>query len=80
MPSRTSPARFFRTALVEDIEQLGDHCRVDQTFMGGRMSSRHKDMRGRKPGGGGTIGSGKVQDNRPFFDEQSISKQRFKML
>jgi transposase-like protein len=50
----------IRTALVEDIEQLGGIVEVDETFVGGKMSNRHKDKRGGKPGGGGTIGSGKT--------------------
>jgi transposase-like protein len=50
----------IRTALVEDIEQLGGIVEVDETFVGGKMSNRHKDKRGGKRGGGGTIGSGKT--------------------
>jgi transposase-like protein len=50
----------IRVALTEDIEQLGGIVEVDETFIGGKMSNRHKDKRGGKPGGGGTIGSGKT--------------------
>jgi len=50
----------IRTALVEDIEQLGGIVEVDETFVGGKMSNRHKDKRGGKRGGGGIIGSGKT--------------------
>jgi hypothetical protein len=50
----------IRTALVEDIEQLGGIVEVDETFIGGKMSNRHKDKRGGKKGGGGAIGSGKT--------------------
>jgi transposase-like protein len=50
----------IRTALVEDIEQLGGIVEVDETFVGGKMSNRHKDKRGGKKGGGGAIGSGKT--------------------
>jgi IS1 family transposase len=48
-----------RTALMEDIEQLGGIVEVDETFVGGKVGNRHKDKRG---GGGGTggIGSGKT--------------------
>jgi Transposase zinc-ribbon domain len=38
----------IRTALVEDIEQLGGIVEVDETFVGGKMSNRHKDKRGGK--------------------------------
>jgi transposase-like protein len=50
----------IRTALIEDIEQLGGIVEVDETFVGGKMSNRHKDKRGGKKGGGGAIGSGKT--------------------
>jgi len=49
----------IRTALMEDIEQLGGIVEVDETFVGGKAKNRHWDKRG---GGGGTggIGSGKT--------------------
>ncbi len=49
----------IRTALIEDVEQLGGIVEVDETFVGGLAKNRHKDKRG---GGGGTggIGSGKT--------------------
>ena len=49
----------IRTALIEDIGQLGGIVEVDETFVGGLAKNRHKDRRG---GGGGTggIGSGKT--------------------
>jgi transposase-like protein len=50
----------IRTALVENIEQLGGIVEVDETFVGGKMSNRHKDKRGGKKGGGGSIASGKT--------------------
>ncbi len=48
----------IRTALVEDIEQLGGIVEVDETFVGGLAKNRHKDKRG--DGSGGTGGAGKV--------------------
>jgi transposase-like protein/IS1 family transposase len=53
----------IRTALVEDIEQLGGIVEVDETFVGGKMSNRHKDKRGGKGGkrgGGGWKAQGKI--------------------
>src|SRR5258708_14741282 len=50
----------IRTALVEDIEQLGGIVEVDETFVGGKMSNRHKDKRGGKRGGGGWQAQGKT--------------------
>jgi transposase-like protein len=49
----------IRTALMEDIKQLGGIVEVDETFVGGKAKNRHWDKRG---GGGGTggIGSGKT--------------------
>ena len=49
----------IRTALVEDIEQLGGIVEVDETFVGGLAKNRHKDKRGHGGGTGG-IGSGKT--------------------
>jgi hypothetical protein len=48
-----------RTALMEDIEQLGGIVEVDEIFVGGLAKNRHWDKRG---GGGetGGIGSGKT--------------------
>jgi len=48
-----------RTALIEDIKQLGGIVEVDETFVGGLAKNRHWDKR---DGGGGTggIGSGKT--------------------
>jgi IS1 family transposase len=48
-----------RTALLEDIKQLGGIVEVDETFVGGLAKNRHWDKRG---GGGATggIGSGKT--------------------
>jgi ISXO2-like transposase domain/Transposase zinc-ribbon domain len=48
-----------RTALMEDIEQLGGIVEVDETFVGGLAKNKHKDKRG-KGGGTGGIGSGKT--------------------
>lgn len=46
-----------RTALVEDIEQLGGIVEVDETFIGGKAQNRHKDKRGGGVGPGGpTVG------------------------
>ena len=45
----------IRTALIEDIDQLGGIVEVDETFVGGLAKNRHKDKRG---GGGGTGGIG----------------------
>jgi hypothetical protein len=49
----------IRTALMEDIEQLGGIVEVDETFVGGLAKNRHKDKRGGGDGTGG-IGSGKT--------------------
>jgi transposase-like protein/IS1 family transposase len=48
-----------RTALIEDIEQLGGIVEVDETFVGGKAKNRHWDKRG-GGGGMGGIGSGKT--------------------
>lgn len=48
-----------RTALMEDIEQLGGIVEVDETFVGGKAKNRHWDKRGGGDGTGG-IGSGKT--------------------
>ncbi len=48
-----------RTALVEDVEQLGGIVEVDETFVGGKARSKHIDKRG-KGGGTGGVGSGKA--------------------
>jgi transposase-like protein len=53
----------IRTALVEDIEQLGGIVEVDETFVGGKWKNRHKDKRGGrggKRGGGGWKAQGKT--------------------
>jgi transposase-like protein len=43
----------IRTALVEDIGQLGGIVEVDETFVGGKAENRHKDKRGDRDGTGG---------------------------
>jgi transposase-like protein len=48
-----------RTALMEDIKQLGGIVEVDETFVGGLAKNRHKEKRGKGNGTGG-IGSGKT--------------------
>jgi len=47
----------IRTALVENIEQLGGIVEVDETFVGGKAHNRHWDKR---DGTGSGIGSGKT--------------------
>jgi transposase-like protein len=42
----------IRTALIEDIEQLGGIVEVDETYVGGKDENRHKDKRGGKHGRG----------------------------
>ncbi len=49
----------IRTALMEDIEQLGGIVEVDETFVGGLAKNKHKDKRG-EGGGTGGMGSGKT--------------------
>jgi transposase-like protein len=49
----------IRTALMEDIDQLGGIVEVDETFVGGLAKNKHKDKRG-KGGGTGGVGSGKT--------------------
>jgi transposase-like protein len=50
----------IRTALVEDIKQLGGVVEVDETFVGGKIGNRHKDKRGGSTGTGpkGKTGGG----------------------
>jgi hypothetical protein len=48
-----------RTALVEDIKQLGGIVEVDEPFIGGLARKKHKEKRGHGSGTGGT-GSGKT--------------------
>src|SRR6266852_2824736 len=51
----------IRVALIErDMDKLGGIVEVDETFVGGKVSNRHKDKRGGPRGGGGIIGSGKT--------------------
>src|SRR5271165_644 len=42
----------IRTALIEDIGQLGGIVEVDEAFVGGKAENRHKDKRGDGKGGG----------------------------
>src|SRR5262245_17706655 len=44
-----------RTALIEDIEQLGGIVEVDETFIGGKGKNRHNDKRPGVQGGGGVL-------------------------
>jgi transposase-like protein len=48
----------IRTALIEDIHQLGGIVEVDETFVGGKAENRHKDKRGDGNGTGGPQGRG----------------------
>jgi transposase-like protein len=41
-----------RSAMVEDISQLGGIVEVDETLVGGKAENRHKDKRGGGKGGG----------------------------
>ena len=45
-----------RTALSEDVHQLGGIVEVDETFVGGKAENRHKDKRGGGKGGGTGVG------------------------
>ena len=49
----------IRTALVEDIQQLGGIVEVDETFVGGKKSNKHKSDRGDHTGTGNGPTSGK---------------------
>ena len=46
----------IRTALSEDVRQLGGIVEVDETFVGGKAENRHKDKRGGGKGGGTGVG------------------------
>jgi transposase-like protein len=46
----------IRTALSEDVHQLGGIVEVDETFVGGKAENRHKDKRGGGKGGGTGVG------------------------
>jgi transposase-like protein len=49
----------IRTALVEDIEQLGGIVEIDETFVGGKRSNKHKSDRGDHTGKGTGPSAGK---------------------
>ena len=50
----------IRTAMVEDIKQLGGIVEVDETFVGGNDRNRHWDKRGDGSGGTGDTGKATV--------------------
>jgi transposase-like protein len=58
----------IRTALVEDIGQLGGIVEVDETFVGGKSENRHKDKRG----DGGTGGNGTGPKNKTGGGDKAI--------
>jgi transposase-like protein len=49
----------IRTALVENIEQLGGVVEIDETFVGGKRSNKHKSDRGDHTGTGNGPAAGK---------------------